>query len=389
MRAPSRLTLLLCVVALATPSCSSDGGGSAASGSASVSAAPSDSASSAASASASASVGAAVEAPPPAPRPPLPEEELIAKTLPEQRTAMLHRMEVMLGLSKPELAAIEEILAKNKVAGQGNPAITEYAMTRKECRERREAAKVNDPDDPICKKPYMVPLWDPSAGETRESAKLCIDRYEFPGIPCEYPMTWITTREAAQLCSAVGKRLCDAHEWEGACAGAVHAPEQEYLFGKPRKEMKFSHNKSREIIWAYGPTRDLKKCATGSKKSKTCKPSGYRHCGSNTYPTGSFPECVSPFGVFDLHGNVAEHMNLPLKLDQLMSRGGKGGETELKGSWFNFQNWDAHEDDCRWRAPDWHVAKTMSFDSHLNYHLGFRCCMDVGAAAKTAPAPAP
>lgn len=374
--------LRCCCVALATvmSACSGEHDSGSASASASATALGSSEPAPSASASAAPSASASAELPP-TPRPALPDEELVPKTLDEQRAAMLHRMEVMLGLSRAELDAVKAVLDKSKVAGQGNPAITEYAMTRKECRERREAAHVGDPDDPICKKPFMVPVWDPSAGETKADAKLCIDRYEYPGIPCEYPMTWITTQEAAKLCNAVGKRLCDAHEWEGACAGAVHPPEQEYLFGKPRKEMKLSHNKSREIIWAYGPTRDLAKCGTGSKKSKTCNPSGYKHCGSNSYPAGSFPECKSPFGVFDQHGNVAEHMNLPLKLDQLMSRHGKGGETELKGSWFNFQNWDAHEDDCRWRAPDWHVARTLSPSSHLNYHLGFRCCMDVGAKA--------
>ncbi len=32
----------------------------------------------------------------------------------------------------------------------------------------------------------------------------------------------------ALLCEAVGKRLCDAHEWEGACAGALLPPDYRF-----------------------------------------------------------------------------------------------------------------------------------------------------------------
>jgi hypothetical protein len=49
----------------------------------------------------------------------------------------------------------------------------------------------------------------------------------------------------------------------------------------------------------------------------------------------------------------------------------------MKGSWFVFQRQHAHEDDCRWRAPDWHPSKVMAKESHSNYHLGFRCCANV------------
>ncbi|MFO0550718.1 MAG: SUMF1/EgtB/PvdO family nonheme iron enzyme [Polyangiaceae bacterium] len=339
----------------------------------------------------STAVVASASAPPRPVHPDLPEPDLIASSIPEQRAAMVRRMKVMLRLDDTQVAKLEQTLADSiSIVGQGNPAITEYAMTRKECIARRQAADALDADDPQCGGPYMVPVWDPTVGQTKADAKLCIDQFEYPDIPCEYPMTWVSAREAALLCDAVGKRLCDAHEWEGACAGAVHDPDTEYVWNRPRKEAKSRHNKEREIVWAYGAKKDHTKCAMASKKTKTCQPSGFKKCGSNTYPAGSFPDCKSPFGVFDQHGNVAEHMNLPLRPSELASRGGMG-ETEMKGSWFIFQTYEAHEDDCRWRAPDWHVTKVMSRDSHQNYHLGFRCCKDIGAAAKpeSASAPAP
>ncbi len=118
---------------------------------------------------------------------------------------------------------------------------------------------------------------------------------------------------------------------------------------------------------------DQAKCATGSFKTAGCPGSGYDVCGSNTYPAGAFPACVSRFGAYDLHGNAAEHMNLPLRPEELASRGGHGS-TEMKGSWFIFASLEAHPDDCRWRAPDWHGSQVLDHASHANYHLGFRCC---------------
>jgi formylglycine-generating enzyme len=102
-----------------------------------------------------------------------------------------------------------------------------------------------------------------------------------------------------------------------------------------RDEMERVHNEDREIVWAYGRTKNHAKCATGSFKTPGCPGGGYDYCGSNTHPAGSFPACVSPFGAYDQHGNVAEHMNLPLRPDELASRGGYGW-TEMNGSWFIF-----------------------------------------------------
>ena len=305
------------------------------------------------------------------------EEEGIAKTLDEQRAQMLRRMGGMLGLTEVQLGAVREIIEKSRVMSQGNPEVSKHPLTRAQCREAREAAGVVETAAPVCAAPFMSPVYDRAEGRP-EGAKLCVDRYEFPGIPCEYPLTWVSSRDAALLCKAVGKRLCDAHEWEGACAGSLRPPEAEYDFKKPRKQSKFDHNKAREIVWAYGKEKDHHKCGTQSFKNKTCAPIGWKRCGTNTYPAGAFPQCVSPYGVFDLHGNAAEHMNLPTKTEELGAQGGLG-QTEMKGSWFIFSQTEAHEDDCRWRAPDWHGTAVMDRDSHANYHLGFRCCKDVGS----------
>lgn len=298
--------------------------------------------------------------------------DVVDKTLEDQRATMIRRM-VGMGITDQRGGdTLATILSGNHRMGQGNPDVVKHPLSRRECLEARKKSNVRDEKKPACGGPFMVPIWDPAV-EKEQDAKVCIDRYEFPGLPCDYPMTWTSTNQAQELCHAVGKRLCDAHEWEGACAGAVHTPDKEYAFLRPRSTMRNMHNNDREIRWAYGFTKDHGKCATKSHKSKTCKASGWKECGSNTYPAGSFPECKSPFGVYDQHGNAAEHMALPLREDQIGSKGGFG-VPEMKGSWFIFSSVQAHIDDCRWRAPAWHDNEGKN---HSNYHLGFRCCKDI------------
>jgi formylglycine-generating enzyme len=281
-------------------------------------------------------------------------------------------------LSDPQIAAVRKVFAGSEYIGQGNPSVSRHPLTRAQCLERRAKAPHLPPADLACGAPNMVALYDPTKGETPAQAKVCIDQFEFPNIECEFPVVWVRANEAQELCHAVGKRLCDAHEWEGACAGALKDPDSEYAWGERRAMMQYLHNLHREVVWAYGKEKNHALCATASKKGPHCDTPSWNGCGTNDYPAGSFPECVSSLGVFDQHGNAAEHMNFPLKPEELGSRGGSG-ETEMKGSWFIFLQAEAHEDDCRWRAPDWHVTRIDDTNSHRNYHLGFRCCRDLEA----------
>jgi sulfatase modifying factor 1 len=315
----------------------------------------------------------AASAPPAAP----PEEDdAEPSTLEEQRARLFARMRRELALGDDRMQRVEAIFAASPVLGQGNPAITRHPMTRAECRRIRAGAGLEPPRANACGAPNMVPMFDPAAGQTEADARVCVDAFEFPDIPCEYPVVHVRAREAAQLCRAVGKRICDAHEWEGACAGALRDPEVEYEWARPRKEASWYHNYKRSKVWSYGPTKAHGLCATESTRTPGCPGGGWTKCGSNTYPAGAFPACQSAFGAFDLHGNVAEHMNLPT-LPGEMARHGDGGFTEMKGSWFVFSTIEAHEDDCRWREPAWHETRLLSEASHVNYHLGFRCCKDV------------
>jgi len=308
-----------------------------------------------------------------------------AQTLQERNERLLHELQRVHALSQAQMESIRVIFARSGVVGQGNPVIAQHPLTPEQCRAglAQRAIRYEDAEFArICGGRYMAPLYDPRS-QRPQDAKACIDQFEFPDIPCEYPVVWVRAREAAQICAAMGKRLCDAHEWEGACAGRLEPPD--YRFDLARgvapdaavERMRLTHNKARQAdkSWSYGPEYQAGICAAGSHKSPGCAGGGWNICGSNTYPTGSFPDCRSRLGVYDLHGNAAEHMNLPLAEDQMASLGSKElGVTEMKGSWFIFDTYRAHEDWCRWRAPYWHGSRVLDAHSHANYHLGFRCC---------------
>ncbi len=305
-----------------------------------------------------------------------------------QNDTLFHQLQNIHNLTDKQVALVREIFLKSGYIGQGNPDISRHPVTTGECEEKLKKLGVNYENPAFtqtCGDKYMAPLYNPALNKPEE-ATVCIDQFEFPNIPCTYPVVWVRASEAAQLCEAVGKRLCDAHEWEGACAGSLEDPDYRFDFAtdKPPAQsiplMREVHNRSYSTkkSWSYGSAYKEGICAASSYKSAGCEGGSWSLCGSNTFPTGFFPECHSPLDVFDLHGNVAEHMNLPVKESQMASQGSREyGYTEMKGSWFIFDHYRAHEDWCRWRAPFWHGSRVMDPKSHHNYHLGFRCCKTI------------
>lgn len=306
----------------------------------------------------------------------------------DRNAELLKKLQQVHGLSDESLRRVREVFAGSSTIGQGNPAVTEHPATPQACERKLREAGVSyeQPEwDRICGARYMAPLYDASL-EQPQDARACIDRFEFPDIPCEYPVVWVRAREAALICEAEGKRLCDAHEWEGACAGSLEEPDYRFDLAKGRdlvaavESMRAAHNRAHAAhkAWSYGPAYQAGVCASLSHKSPGCGGGQWARCGSNTFPAGFFPGCHSASGVFDLNGNAAEHMNLPLDESQMTSRGSSTlGVTEMKGSWFIFDRYRAHEDWCRWRAPFWHGSRVMDAHSHENYHLGFRCCKTI------------
>ena len=315
-------------------------------------------------------------------------------------------------LTPQQRATLTAAIAQNPKTTQGTSTST-HPMTREQCRANWQAAgglpNVAE-NTRLCGAPNMVPIYDRNSGRTKEQAPTCIDQFEFPNVLCEYPATWVTNKQARDICGAMGKRLCDAHEWEGACAGNLNSPETEYNFRVDRKTSQIEHNQKRDIVWSYGKIRDAMTCGTFTQKAPTCypeqvyegkyaalkrtdpnarEPNVYEACGASTWPAGGLAKCSGNlsdrpgFEVFDMHGNAAEHMNLPLSPTQFTRNGGVG-VAEMKGSWYLFAENRKYvqtrngagvpeQDDCRWRAPGWHANEGLT---HQMHHLSFRCCKD-------------
>jgi formylglycine-generating enzyme required for sulfatase activity len=250
---------------------------------------------------------------------------------------------------------------------QGNKANASHSVSREQCLTGLAGVTLQTEDQrQKCGADYMVPIYkkgDPS------KAHYCIDVFEFPNKPCELPYVFVGPTQAQIICEMQGKRLCAQEEWVQACRGDPEGKE--------------------DWIYAYGNELDLNICNTNKPAHKfgepICEPSTvsstWKTCHSNTEPTGAFPGCRSRFGVFDMHGNVAEEM---VRFDPQ-----EGGlVSQLKGSAFFYVDVarkhterqkegtrETYQDHCA-HDPRWHV-EPMNLAWHVNYHLGFRCCKSI------------
>ena len=287
------------------------------------------------------------------------------------RPLSMETQELLLGLLPEHADEHLPFLRKNIGVGsgsrmhQGNPDIATHDITRAECMDAlSDVTLQTDEQRKTCGGHVnMVPIYpDGDVTKTRS----CIDVFEFPNQPCELPFVWASATQADAVCKKLGKRLCTQQEWVLACAGDPAGGElRRYAYGDELSLTVCNTNKSSSTHNADGP------CDPSSVKS------AYRTCSTNTEPSGAFAECRSRFGVFDLHGNVAE----------AMTRRDSNGKTysQLKGSAFFYV--DVHIKDGGKRVkeryfdncshdPRWHV-EPMRRAWHVNYHLGFRCCYSV------------
>jgi formylglycine-generating enzyme required for sulfatase activity len=170
----------------------------------------------------------------------------------------------------------------------------------------------------------------------------CMDRHEWPNVAGQRPEVMLKFTEAEAACAGVGKRLCSEFEWELACEGPAHLP------------------------WPYGWSQAAGRCnsdrayrAYDPKKLESPDAAVRRREVERLWqgaPSGSFPDCASPFGVMDLVGNVEEWVTT--------SRPEWPHRSSLKGGF--------------WAKP-WAGCRGTN-DSHAPefrfYEIGFRCCRD-------------
>ncbi|EYF01115.1 formylglycine-generating enzyme family protein [Chondromyces apiculatus] len=174
----------------------------------------------------------------------------------------------------------------------------------------------------------------------------CIDRFEYPNQKGENPWIMVSWYEAKDMCAEEGKRLCNESEWTFACEGEEAMP------------------------YPYGYVREPEACIV-DQKWRAFHESAFQPRNAapamaemdrlwQGLPSGTQPRCRSPFGVYDMTGNVDE-----------WTRSSREGERPsiLKGGY-----WGPVRTRCR--------PATRSHDeNHTFYQQGFRCCTDPGAEA--------
>jgi formylglycine-generating enzyme required for sulfatase activity len=120
----------------------------------------------------------------------------------------------------------------------------------------------------------------------------CMDRFEYPNRKGEYPIILMSHPEASGLCAAQGKRLCTEIEWTFACEGDEALP---YPYGYTRDDDACVVDRTwRQFFGAF---------QRGNPEREAILELDYLWQG---LPSGSKPKCKSPFGVYDMTGNIDE-----------------------------------------------------------------------------------
>ncbi|MFT5686922.1 MAG: sulfatase activating formylglycine-generating enzyme, partial [Myxococcota bacterium] len=154
----------------------------------------------------------------------------------------------------------------------------------------------------------------------------CIDTHEYPNHRGTIPTADLTFEGAVAACTGRNLHVCTESEWEQACAG--------------------EHDRR----WPYGNTYNKTACHDLSESAT--EEGGY------PVASGSYRNCQSPEGVFDLSGNLWEWVAV----------GTGGARGVLRGGGWNLS---AGLNQCRARAE--------AQQDHSSFQFGTRCC---GSAAE-------
>ncbi len=284
-----------------------------------------------------------------------PVKESSSDAAPPQHTAAPYDNAAASSTEDPGHAgAAEDACPKNMIFVHGNycPVVEQRCLNHsdeyaRDQEQREKLAKKGEslPPSRISERCLQYEKPSKCLTKTRQAMRFCIDRYEWPNEAGKVPDLAVTWLRAKEQCEAAGKRLCEVEEFDFACEGEEMRP------------------------YAYGFDRDTRRCNIDKpyvRPLETATP--YEdclklpHCKARLaeldqrVPSGSMPDCASPFGVMDLNGNVNEWVN----------RAGQGSpwRSGLKGGW-----WGPARSRCR-------PTVTAHNEIYAGYEVGFRCCRD-------------
>jgi sulfatase modifying factor 1 len=175
----------------------------------------------------------------------------------------------------------------------------------------------------------------------------CVDRFEYPNVQGEKPAVMKTWLDARATCQSEGKRLCGESEWTLACEGRERLP---YPYGYTRNDEACNVDK---------PHPDVDEAAIANPATRAAEVARL----DQRDPSGAREACVSPYGVYDMTGNVDEWV---------VNESGKPYKSGLKGGY-----WGPVRDRCR--------PMTIAHNEEFSfYQIGFRCCGEPTSTDKPA-----
>lgn len=168
--------------------------------------------------------------------------------------------------------------------------------------------------------------------------------------PDVVPQGYISQIEATQACNNAGKRLCSAAEFHLACEGPN--PDNWYPYGGETHVPGYCNEGKGSMLPVYYGSEPSQWTYADFNDPRLNQVEG------GLAPTGSYPHCESPWGIFDCVGNLHEWGSDPADASgHGRFRGGFYGDAEVNG----------------------HGARYVTSAHELSYHdysTGFRCCAD-------------
>jgi hypothetical protein len=165
------------------------------------------------------------------------------------------------------------------------------------------------------------------------------------------PQGYISQVQADEACRNAGKRLCTMTEFATFCRGGLDSGADYPYGGTTHMPGACNEGKASSVplffgsdpqSWTYADLNDPR----------------LNQWDGGLAPTGSYPLCVSPFGVYDCVGNLLEWGADPADANgHGRLRGGYYGDTETNGP------------GCLYLTSAHELA-------YHDYSTGFRCCMD-------------